>query len=312
MSSNPSDHRNLYSIDGLLKSVALVAAGDFKRKIGASVRVFGKVHGIKQYPNHTFFTLKSGGSKISVQIPGEITIGEGQQLVIDGVLEAKPSSFHTGLDVMINGLPSEELPITAPPSTMTEALPDKLRYVPLASFLDSHSHEELLVIGSTTGQQDFLSRIVDCSIQTETIKVSDRQSVLNALHTHLDSGEFSAVAIVRGGDDDTIEMWDDPNLVIELHRIFEQYDACLYVALGHAHRQLLIEKFADQSFSTPTAFGENLNQFQKIKKALINRESELQTQILDSKKRVTQLRQLLVVVCVAFAVSVLALVHQLS
>ncbi len=316
MSQREAPTVNVYNVDALLKAAGLVGSLELKKRIGPAVHVYGRIHGIKRYPDRTFFTLKSCGSKIQVQIPSEFSIAEGQQITITGVLDVKPSMFHTGLDVVMNGLPTNDTHPPVPSHEREVMLPTKQRYWPLASYLETEGASSLWVIGSQTGIQDFLSRIPNASIPHATIRISDKEAVLSSLSGHLDSGEYSAMAIVRGGDDDTLDIWDDASFVSSIVELCERYDVALYVALGHAHRQFLIEKYSDQSFATPTALGEIFHQLLSAntriaqkEKSLEARTTELNTkasaQLANTERTIRQLKVALTLSLVAIPVSIL-------
>lgn len=69
-----------------------------------------------------------------------------------------------------------------------------------------------------------------------------------------DVAEIKALAFVRGGSDGaSLRMWNDPDLV---GRILSK-DLPFYTAVGHSDSILLADKYSDESFATPTAFGDS-------------------------------------------------------
>ena len=302
MSDNNAAEKATYSVPALLESAGLAGAQELKKRLGVMVQVYGKVQNLKLYPHKTFFALAGGGTKIQASIPSEFSLAEGQPLVINGVLSLKPSRFQTGLDVILEGLPVEGLSIAAPEESVVQPIADKDRYLPIATFLDNHPAHTLLLIGSETGIKDCLSRTPSHSFPTNIVRISQRTEVLAALAHHLDSGDYSAIAIMRGGDDNTMDMWDDPAFVAEVSELFTQYETSLYVALGHAHRRCLIERYADQAFPTPSAFGDSLQGH------IVQREEteKLRNQnllvIADSRKLVSRLKTYITVLSVVLVV----------
>ncbi|MAZ86191.1 MAG: hypothetical protein CL693_00900 [Cellvibrionaceae bacterium] len=186
MTQNEAPSLDVYDVDALLKAAGLVGSFELKKRIGPAIHVYGRIYGIKRYPDRTFFTRHEHQFKI----------------------------------------------------------PTKQRYWPLASYLETEGPSSFWVLGSQTGIQDFLSRTPNTSIQHSAIRISDKEAVLNSLNEHLDSGEYSAMTIVRGGDDDTLDIWNDAAFVSSIVEVCESFDVALYVALGHAHRQFLIEKYS--------------------------------------------------------------------
>ena len=59
-----------------------------------------------------------------------------------------------------------------------------------------------------------------------------------------------------GGDNVMLRFWDDGLFV----RALLDRGLHLFTAVGHSDRLLLADKYADESFPTPTAFGEVLGQ----------------------------------------------------
>lgn len=314
---------NVYNVDALLKAAGLVGSIELKKRIGPSVHVHGRIHGIKRYQDRTFFTLKSCGSKIQVQVPSEIVISEGQQITVNGVLDVKPSRFHTGLDVVMNGLPTNYTPQPDKEHEAHVVLPTKQRYVPLASYLESEGAKSFWVLGSETGIQDFLSRMPNHSVPYTPIRISDKEAVLRSLNEHLDSGEYSAIGIVRGGDDETLDIWDDASFVSAIVELCEQYDVSLYIALGHARRQFLIERYSDQSFATPTALGETFHQLLSANTKLAQKEKSLEQRVTEfrtetseklasTKRTLRRLRISLALSLIAIPISILMSIFYLS
>lgn len=323
MTQNEAPSLNVYNVDALLKAAGLVGFFELKKRIGPAIHVYGRIYGIKRYPDRTFFTLKSCGSKIQVQIPSECFVVEGQKITINGVLDIKPSIFHTGLDVFMNGLPTDATPLSEPSHEHQVKIPTKQRYWPLASYLETEGPSSFWVLGSQTGIQDFLSRTPNTSIQHSAIRINDKEVVLSSLNEHLDSGEYSAMAIVRGGDDDTLDIWNDAAFVSSIVEVCERFDVALYVALGHAHRQFLIEKYSDQSFATPTALGESFHQLISTNTRIAQREKSLEArtselhakaseQHSNKERTIYRLKIALLLTLVAMPVSILFLILYLT
>lgn len=81
---------------------------------------------------------------------------------------------------------------------------------------------------------------------------------------------YRAFVIVRGGDDNTMEIWNDPTIVSFLLA----YSIPFYTALGHSHLRTLADQYADGYYPTPFALGSTINAILSRKKQLKEIESE--------------------------------------
>jgi hypothetical protein len=62
---------------------------------------------------------------------------------------------------------------------------------------------------------------------------------------------FDAVAVARGGGDQSLGLWNDPAVAEALLALGKPF----YTALGHSVHEHSADALADESFITPTAFG---------------------------------------------------------
>lgn len=116
-----------------------------------------------------------------------------------------------------------------------------------------------LVVGETAiVDQDVDAGLKDARhryrIDVKRVNLLDRWTVAQALR-ELGQGDYDLVALVRGGGEG-LEVLDSP----EVWEAVAQCPKPVVVALGHAANTLLVEVLADQSFPTPTAFGNFLRE----------------------------------------------------
>ncbi len=107
------------------------------------------------------------------------------------------------------------------------------------------------------------------SIRKAAIRVGRTDALLNDIR-EAEPYNFEAFAIVRGGDDNTMEIWNDPEVVSFLMH----YDVPFYTALGHSHSRTLADQYADASFATPTAFGSSVESILAGKRRFKEMEAE--------------------------------------
>lgn len=116
--------------------------------------------------------------------------------------------------------------------------------------------KEIAVVGTSTAISDLLSQLDNNMKRPDShrVVVSDKSNLLRELRTL--SRHYKALLITRGGDDDTMNIWDDREFVREVSDL----DCLVYVGLGHTHRNPLMNQYADEAFPTPTALGQALCQ----------------------------------------------------
>lgn len=56
---------HVYSVPGLFSSAGLTGQVALKKRLGAIIEVFGTVHGLKAYTHKAYFSLCSGGEKVT-------------------------------------------------------------------------------------------------------------------------------------------------------------------------------------------------------------------------------------------------------
>jgi hypothetical protein len=249
-------HIRSYTVDALIEKLGLTASVQVWKSIDTIVCVQGVVGKLKPYGRVVYFELIGGTSKIKIKCPLELRPDEGVNVIIEGMAMLQPSRFNTGLDVVIDGKPIGEIePITGQTDKPIINL-EKESFLRLHQLMSESGLDGFCIAGTDTAIRDAVSQInpeFRGGITTEVIRVSDKKTMLSDLKKVVNDSE--AFAIVRGGDDASLSLWNDPDVIKELL----QYGIPFYVALGHSHFISLTCHYADESFLTPTDLGIAIN-----------------------------------------------------
>lgn len=148
----------------------------------------------------------------------------------------------------------------------------KKRFISFDNAIDEGNLSSFLLLWTETGINDVLSQLDHStakSIHRAIIRVGRTDTLLGDIR-HAEPYNFQAFIIVRGGDDNTMEIWNDPEVVSFLMH----YDIPFYTALGHSHSRTLADQYADGSYPTPTAFGSALQSILSGKRRFKEMEAE--------------------------------------
>ncbi|HEU4558420.1 MAG TPA: exodeoxyribonuclease VII large subunit, partial [Longimicrobium sp.] len=224
--------------------------------------VAGKVHAVRTYNPWHYVDLGGNQAKLTLRLPsGTPAPAIGHHIVVHGTLSVQPSAYHGGLEVFLTGsiqgtYRTESLPASA-------GLLRRVHEPARLSWLLSHEHRStLLVIATSTGWEDArnAARVAEApDIPWTRVEgnFGDRGQMIALLRDIADRDGCHAVAVLRGGGDArSLELWDDPDVVEALLGLGRPF----YTALGHSTNVLLADRYADESFDTPTAFGNAVGQ----------------------------------------------------
>ncbi len=255
-----------YTVDNLLEKLAVVGQNKIWKEIPESVTVQGLVSNIKLYSHKSYFDLIGSGRKIRACCDAKDTPSEGAAIEFNGLVTLKTSTHSTNLQVIINGSPIGTWErFSQEGVSLTKGDLVKYNNQPLSSLIGSFNLHKLLLIGTKTAIGDIESIISKDSLVTviaSEITVSKKEEVLSALktakHDLKEKEDFfiSAFAVIRGGDDDSMGVWDDPVVVKAMLDVGIPF----FTALGHSHRVTLADKYAAQSFPTPGNFASSINE----------------------------------------------------
>lgn len=248
------DAENILEVDSLLKRVASISNIGYWLEKNPFEYVRGKVTQVsKPSYGRVYVTLSGDEGQLKLVCNENQTPALGQYIICKGEIEQTFNKYINGIEVQIKGSPVGEWE----PKVENFKADTQLRkssHKPLALFLNEHGFENLLFLGSDTGIRDAISQANKQvkGFLSHQINVSDATKIIAGLKEAMSTEvNAQAVAIVRGGDDDSIDQWDEPNVV----QAFIELNIPFYVAIGHSHRNTLLDKYADQAFSTPSALG---------------------------------------------------------
>jgi|GEM_PF-5066945 len=272
---------DVQTVDNFLKQVAQIHQSELWKTVQPVIKVEGTVTSVKQYPKVSYFTLAGPESSVSVKCPTTICPVKNQEIIVMGHPYFKPNKFSYGITVEIDGKPIGEVE----PSNFKAPLEiDKNRYLKLNQLVSSTEFQKLMVLGSEIAIRDVLSQLdgqfmkfIDC----EVVTISDKQNVVESIRG-LDAS-ISSFVLVRGGDVESLQIWNDLELIKEVVDIGKPF----YVALGHTHRILGISHYADESFGTPSVFGNYLNQTFKTESHI----NDLESEVIDLSEKLTYTKQ---------------------
>jgi len=249
-----------YTVESLLERLALKGQQKIWLSFPDNIHVKGTVESVNNWRDQlSYITLEGSGLHVSLRCPYDMRPKEGEHIVFQGQATLKPSKFNnSGLEVQIIGEPVGSW--TPHYDVSSSEKIEKGARVLLSQFLKQHPMNKLLIMGTNTALRDvgacFDIDTGTANLLMEKIRVADRGSLIEDMNTALEKHEPYAFAIVRGGDDPSLNIWDDSKLVSEI----VNFESPFYLALGHSHRVTLADKYADETFHTPSDFGASLSQ----------------------------------------------------
>lgn len=183
--------------------------------------------------------------------PNAFPQAEGQIVKIQGSYKFRYDTFKNKFIIEINGpcigVKQGGLEIKQP-LLLTDRIPKQT----LRSFIQNNRNlKEVLLVGTKIGCNDLLTASGSTSsdfLGIETPNMTNVASIIQAIKKY---NTPKGIFIVRGGDDESIFVWDD----VESVRAITQLGIPFYTAIGHAHRITLLDQFSDDSFLSPIDLG---------------------------------------------------------
>lgn len=244
---------------------------------------------------------------------------EGERVVIVGMITVRPSTIRDGLDVRVDGEPiGTWTPVEhADQLVVLEHKPGRLL---LSTLLRTYGIAGLRVLASDRGASDLLAAAHKCNprieVPIQACSFDSKEKVLGAIKRALQDDRTKAIAFVRGGSDDaTLRIWNDPKFLSEV--LGENIP--FYTAIGHSNDRLLADKYSDETFTTPTAFGDAIGQTlqaidqerttsRHLANALREKE-QLEAQIFLGAQKLKRMREVGIVLVAALLLAISAAVH---
>ena len=251
-------------------------------------------------------------SKLTLKIPSKIkfSLNEGRIYTFMGFLEKKLKEENCSFEIqfkVIDVLQEEEE--TQQIDTNIEKIANLLKLKSDKGFKnielllkDKLRNDEKPKIFLIYGNTAIVDEDINIAIQVSRIKydisenrinLSNKDEIINILKDN-DSKDLDVIAIVRGGGHG-LGIFED----IEIGESVINLKTPFITAIGHANNNLLIEKLADKSFITPTAFGNYLKDiYENVNKEITNSDAKNMEKFKksydeDKNKEITNLKKIL-------------------
>lgn len=271
----------VYTVTGVLEKASLIGHNTIFKKSSGVFKVKGVVSKVKRYKSAIYFYLFDGDHTLSVKVPAEDDVYDGERVIVEGLLLLKPSRFMTGLEAIVDGHIVGNWEARERRVDARIAL-DKECFVRIEDYVVENGVSGFLLLGSETGIRDVLSSLGSGfrnSVASQSVRVSARDSLVADLTAAI-TPNTRAFAIVRGGDDNTLSIWNDAALISHLL----SFNLPFYLALGHSHMNTLADRFADEVFHTPSALGASLGSALRRASELASMKVELERLGHENKK----------------------------
>lgn len=282
-----SDKATAHFPDAVLESITL----SFPKE---QIVVKGTVQRLTPYPAENpkwvYGDLFGMERTLNFRCPiGHAPTSEGEHVVLCGFLVISKSKRYQGLDVLLYG---EKTGIWTPqPQLSTYSKLERTSgRMYLNRFLHRHGSSSLLIMSSQTGESDYMTAVRKYAVSQHwrkaQINFSDNYTILAGLEAALNEHqeEVKGLVFVRGGGDSSgLRPWDDKELVLAILSKGLPY----YTAIGHSDKIMLADQWSDESFTTPTAFGDALGQILEEER----KQKEIAAEFAVAQNRIAQLQK---------------------
>lgn len=234
-----------------------------------TVKVKGKVTRLtpfpKENPKYYYGTLESifGEGSVSFRCNADSAPAAAfQYAIIEGVISLKPLKFsnQAGMEILLTGNCLGSFSVSTQKNyklRLDSRVNPKIKF---KAYIEKQQLSGAILIGTKIAVNDIVNTMhysLDHFKCVETVSFGDTKAILEIIDKH----SPTAVIFTRGGDDETMGLWDSPDFVEKLVNLNKPF----YTALGHAHRITLADHYADQSFLTPSDLGHSIKDvFQEL------------------------------------------------
>lgn len=209
--------------------------------------------------SYVYGRLALGAASVRFRTSPEFAPREDEAVTIKGTLRIDPATRNgedwraTHQVTLIGNVVGTWEP-RAPVEPVLQ-LPSRDERLPLDEFVSLNGIASLAVLVSGTARADIARTLSEAGVtdRPEFIEANfgDQEKFLSTLHELRNRHDIAGVAIARGGGGGQELIGASREIISELIGMERPF----YVALGHATDLALIDKFADQSFHTPSGFG---------------------------------------------------------
>ncbi len=174
-----------------------------------------------------------------------------EHVVLRGTLVVKRSTQHRGYDLELLGRRLGEWTPAQPASILPAGARTTVKRS-LQRFIGDEPKAGLILIGTETAIRDAEKTLSSGVKQMpDSMVCSTALTSLQAVIAE-NAPKYDGLCLLRGGGDpDSFATWNDPRLVTALLHCGKPF----YAALGHSSDLTLVDKYADESFATPSDFG---------------------------------------------------------
>ncbi len=248
------------ALTALLKIQAPAGAVTLKG-IATQVQAFPKDGPPKAY----YGRLALGGASVRFHLDPHSPPAVGDHCLIHGVLTIKATDpvggdkkeWRATHELMLRGSVVgqwQPTPAASARNGAALALRRESGRLPLSAWVEENDLQSLLIIASDEGKPDLWqglgARRQSLPLRFAVGRFGDAPSFLECLD-RIDWDGVEGVAIVRGGGGGLDEVGNAPEVVQALL----DRGITFYSAMGHTNSVCLLDKFADQAFAVPHAFG---------------------------------------------------------
>jgi exodeoxyribonuclease VII large subunit len=227
-----------------------------------AIMIQGIARETKLWPKGPFVygRLELGGASVRFRAPPEVAPGEGEAVMMRGVLRIEQATkngenWRATHQVTLFGSVVGTWEARQSTAVRSDDLCPREARTSLGEVMAADGLEKLVIIATDTARRDILQSLYDGEIDgaPEFIEANfgSREEFLAVLGDLRSRRDIGALGIARGGGGGQEIIGDSHEIIDCLNRMGFPY----YVALGHASNIWLIDKHADQSFPTPSAFG---------------------------------------------------------
>jgi len=234
------------------------------------VTVRGTVKGLRPYKDICVYgDLEGNDHSITFKCPlNKSPTKQYENVILGGYLNVRTSKLHSGLDIELNGEMIGSWDNEVNKTSEFILLERQSSKTPLSAFLrsDEKNISDLLVIGTKRGLSDYKTSFFqknDIPWNETTANIIGIDTFINDVQQAIEEYKPKALAILRGGStaEKGMKIWNDAKVIDFLLKT----NCIIYSAIGHSDGFVILDKYADQHFSTPSDFGHIItNEIKKI------------------------------------------------
>lgn len=196
----------------------------------------------------------------------------GQCVEIRGTIRNQVNFRRNAITVELNGKVLRKIELPKSFESHFPILARSSPRTPLTQFVAERSLINLIFVGTDVAIEDAFKGLRQAGVSTDAVakfptviaKMSYEEGLCNGLSEAIERNP-DAIVLLRGGNDSTLGIWNQPTVLNELLKL----KCPCYLALGHERFISAADQVVDQSFSNPFDFGSSLG------KAMLDRAAEL-------------------------------------